>query len=93
MLVPAWGFKIEKRDSRPGRGPGRSSDREKDERERSSKNKSPTPELRTELQVRVHFDEYMSKWDEYYGEREWREGKLKPLYSEVCSASAPRSMS
>lgn len=85
------GCKIEKRDTRAGRGPGRSSDREKDERERSSKSKSSSPELRTELQVRVHFDEYMSKWDEYYGEREWREGKLKPLYSEVSRVSTPSS--
>ena len=36
-----------------------------------------------ERQIRVHFDNFMSKWDEFYGEHEWKEGKLAPLYSKV----------
>ena len=38
---------------------------------------------KTEYLVKVHFDGFTSKWDESYGEQEWREKKLQPLYSKV----------
>ncbi|CAN0539105.1 unnamed protein product, partial [Scytosiphon promiscuus] len=36
---------------------------------------------KTEYLVKVHFDNFTSKWDESYGESEWRERKLVPLYT------------
>ena len=38
---------------------------------------------KTEYLVKVHFDGFTSKWDESYGEQEWREKKLQPLFTKV----------
>lgn len=56
-------------------------DGEKD-KDKNSKHNGPSAED-TELRVKIHFDEYMSKWDEFYGEPEWEQKKLLPLHTEV----------
>lgn len=43
----------------------------------------PQQKRKTEYLVKVHFDGFTSKWDESYGEQEWREKKLQPLYTKV----------
>lgn len=35
--------------------------------------------------MKIHFDGFTSKWDESYGEQEWREKKLAPLYTKVAN--------
>lgn len=58
----------------------------RDGRSSSSNRSPPSPtrsSRRTELLLTVHFDNYTSKMDEYYGEQEWRDNKLAPLYSQV----------
>lgn len=57
------------------------------EGEKSSKASSATKgddqKRKTEYLVKVHFDGFTAKWDESYGEHEWREKKLLPLYTKV----------
>lgn len=61
------------------------------EGEKSSKASSATkgdePKRKTEYLVRVHFDGFTAKWDESYGEQEWREKKLLPLFTKVYTDS------
>lgn len=61
--------------------------RRDDKSSSSSSNRSPTSpprsSKRTELLLKVHFDDYTSRWDEQYGEPEWKEEKLAPLYSKA----------
>lgn len=45
--------------------------------------KADDQKRKTEYLVKVHFDNFTSKWDESYGESEWRERKLVPLYTKV----------
>lgn len=55
----------------------------------STSKSSPSSDLmnprRLELLLKIHFDDFTSKWDEYYGEQEWRENKLARLYSKVIT--------
>lgn len=58
---------------------------------RSSKSSSTA---KTGRQIKVHFDGFMSKWDEVYGEQDWKDGKLAILYSKVgtvCTATCTRN--
>jgi len=36
--------------------------------------------------VRVHFDRFSSKWDEWYSEQDWADGRLRPLHTKVAHA-------
>lgn len=37
--------------------------------------------------MKVHFDGFIAKWDESYGEHEWREKKLQPLHTKVLRST------
>lgn len=39
------------------------------------------PEHGAKIKVRVHFDNFSSKWDEFYAIDHFRDGKVRPLYS------------
>ncbi|CAM9338225.1 unnamed protein product, partial [Chrysoparadoxa australica] len=38
---------------------------------------------RKERKVLIHFDRFTAKWDEWFSEKEWREGRLAQLYTQV----------
>ncbi|CAM9950630.1 unnamed protein product [Ectocarpus sp. 12 AP-2014] len=49
----------------------------------SLSSKGEDQKRKTEYLVKVHFDAFTSRWDESYGEQEWREKKLQPLFTKT----------
>lgn len=54
----------------------------------SLSSKGEDQKRKTEYLVKVHFDAFTSRWDESYGEQEWREKKLQPLFTKVRRSAA-----
>ncbi|CAM9124714.1 unnamed protein product [Ectocarpus sp. 4 AP-2014] len=49
----------------------------------SFSSKGEDQKRKTEYLVKVHFDAFTSRWDESYGEQEWRDKKLQPLFTKA----------
>lgn len=54
----------------------------------SLQSKGEDQKRKTEYLVKVHFDAFTSRWDESYGEQEWKEKKLQPLFTKVRRSAA-----
>jgi len=55
----------------------------------NSKPKQTVDGASTSRRVRVHFDNFSSKWDEWYAFRDFQKNQVRPLYSHATPRSKP----